>query len=56
VARRRAARLGAGLLAATTAVGAAPVTVAQRDDEVPQAVVTPGLVSRAALVPSRGAA
>lgn len=44
------------LLAATTAIGAAPVTVAQRDDDVPQAVVTPGLVSRAALVPSRGAA
>jgi hypothetical protein len=43
------------LLAATTALGAAPVTVAI-DDDVPRAVVTPGLVTRAALVPSRGAA
>ena len=46
--------LGA-LLAATTAIGAAPVTVAT-DDDVPRAVVTPGLITRAALVPSRGAA
>ncbi|MBL8627721.1 MAG: hypothetical protein JNK64_40935 [Myxococcales bacterium] len=45
-----------GLLAATTAVGVATVTVAHGDDDVPQAIVTPGLVTRAALVPSRGAA
>ena len=44
------------LLAATTALGATPTTVAQGADDLPQAVVTPGLVTRAALVPSRGAA
>lgn len=45
------------LLAGATAVGATAVTVATSDDDdVARAVATPGLVTRAALGPSRGAA